>query len=121
MLFFYLIYKAAKNSEDLHGLHHDLNDMEVEVGVLKNEDWAIRSSRNKEKIMKKYQSYYDGETWDGKYDLDQAKHRRQEDGKNLELNKKITLEEPQLNEIIENYNGNWHEWLKDNEKKFKIQ
>jgi len=71
------------------------------------------------KIMKEYQRYYDGETWDGKYDLDQAKHRRQEDGKNLELNKKITLEEPQLNEIIENYNGNWHEWPKDNEKKIK--
>jgi hypothetical protein len=117
LLFFYLIYKVAKNSEDMHGLHHDLNDLEVEIGVLKNEDWAIKSSRNKEKIMKEYQNYYDGETWDGKHDLDQAKYRRQEDGKDIELNKKITLAESQLNEIIEDYGGNWHEWLKNNEKK----
>lgn len=117
ILFFYLVYKVAKNDEDLRALRHDLNDLEIDMGVLKKEDWAIKSSRNKEKIIKEYQDYYDGKTWDDKTDIDQAKHRRKIGGKDLNLNKRIILEEPQINKIIEDYNGNWLEWLRDNEKR----
>ena len=85
ILFFYLIYKISKNSEDIHGLQYDLNDLEVQVGVLEGEDWAINSERNKEMQKRKKQNYYDGETSNGEYDASLSIDRRKRDGKNPKL------------------------------------
>jgi len=88
-LFFYLAYKMAKHEERIHDLQHDLNDLEVQVGVLEGEDWAINSDINKRKEKQKKQEYYDGKTSDGEYDGMMGMARRKEDGKNPKLGSPI--------------------------------
>ncbi len=84
-LFFYLAYKVIKHSEKIHGLQYDLNNLEVQVGVLEGEDWAINSERNKGTEQRKKQEYYDGKTSDGEYDGSIGIARRKEDDKNPKL------------------------------------
>jgi len=89
LAFLYLIYKVGKNSEDIHGLQYDLNDLEVQVGVLEGEDWAVNSERNIEIQKIKSQNYYDGKTNDGEYDGMLGIDRRKEDGKNPKLGTQV--------------------------------
>jgi len=85
ILFFYLIYKVSKNSEKIHGLQYDLNNLEVEVGVINGEEWALNSDTHKQKQEKEKQAYYDGKMDDGEYDGMLGIDRRKRDGKNPKL------------------------------------
>lgn len=85
LLFVYLAHKVSKNIQDIHGLQYDLNDLEVQVGVLEGEEWAINSNRNKAREAKKQQDYYNGLMSDGEYDGAVGIQRRKEDGKNPKL------------------------------------
>lgn len=84
-LFFYIAYKVAKHEERIHGLQHDLNNLEVQVGVLEDEDWAINSEENKKHEQRKKQEYYDGKTSGNEYDGLLGVDRRKRDGKNPKL------------------------------------
>jgi hypothetical protein len=88
-LFFYVAYKVTKHQERIHDLQHDLNDLEIQVGVLEGEDWAINSDINQRKGRQKKQEYYDGKTNNGEYDGMLGIDRRKRDGKNPKLGSAI--------------------------------